>query len=321
MRYELRIPVIGTVRIKRDHAVEVEGVRFDYLAEPEGLLTDVAASVAVGSDAIKTFGGPGERGVAREYRIEGAEEAHSRTLHALQHLESHLSFAAEGTVTAFDWQDIAWKLIPENDAERRDLKIFGGRVTGRYPELGSRLGTPLLDFAARATVTREDTAVPKAFWREAHNEFAQQRYIQAFYNFYFVIEGLFGRGRSSEPAMVKQLLGSDDFKSAVSKTLAILKADRRHFNDMKQLYDDERHLPVDIEGTTKLLVRLRNRLHHYSTHNPRPQGTPFDQSKWESLAWFSMGIATNVLTARDLSKGRFYVAGAQNLFTVERGKR
>jgi hypothetical protein len=155
---------------------------------------------------------------------------------------------------------------------------------------------------AMATQSREHTAIAKSFWQEADREFQAERYIQSYYNLYFILEGLYAGGRFREKAVADAFTRSPDLVNSTQWMLRQLRqfaANPYHLNRLERLFRDEA-CEMDVPGTHRLIVRLRGRLHHYAPRNPKFQPIPFNQEHFQSPAWFLMGLTTHLIMILDL---------------------
>jgi hypothetical protein len=124
-----------------------------------------------------------------------------------QELESLL--ALTHNVKRIHWDALHYKLLFDTPEERKITGVTGFKLTWDYPDL-PKLATPEHLYAAVATKERmASLTVPLAFWREAHKDFTQHRYINAFYNFYFILEGLYGGGQWRNQEVAKEFKNSE----------------------------------------------------------------------------------------------------------------
>jgi len=307
MRYRVSTEVLGNALVRENLVVDAGDIRFEFITARASRLSHVAASIPVPPGTIRSFWEPGNT-TFRYGGITGHANTHQRVLGALRSLESHIAFSAQGAIEAFSWDKLEVELIPESPEDVAPLRKLGVRRS--YPELTAGLGEDLLRMVALATQSHKQTEVAKAFWREAQREFHSQHYIQAYYNFYFVLEGLYARGKSSEKQVVRAFGQSQELAGATNCMLTALRADPYHLKNLSPFFEEE-GIPVDVPGTHALIVRLRGRLHHYSPGSSKLQPTPSNQTYLESLAWFMMGLTTQVIATLDVAIGPMMVARSQ----------
>lgn len=280
-----------------------DNVRVTFV-ETAGMLTEVRVEApcdAADFASSITPGGPG--GVKFSIRVTRNEDLHQRLLKALQGVESEVAFLIDG-LDRLRWDTLTEERIPQSDAERDMLSIPSMRR-----DIGIRHHNDLLkpDHVQELFIRfpyPPELAIPKAFFREGMAEFRQERYLQAFWSFYFVLEGLHGNGRSSEREVVNAFLGSEHLvRMAEDVFVKNVASASQHIANLTRLCETMR-IEVGAEGLLRLIVRARNLAHHLS---PRPTSLtpdPFSQSQFFSLAWASMGLAVTAIGFAELKLGR-----------------
>lgn len=126
-------------------------------------------------------------------------------------------------------------------------------------------------------------------------EHAELRFVQAFFNFYFFLEGLFGGGKTKNYQVEKAFLASPPLVAACAKALKSiedLRPRRDHYAVIKQWLGD-RGLEWSPEDVLRILVRMRGDLHHFSTKRRRRSGHPLNQRSYETLSFLTMTICVN----------------------------
>jgi hypothetical protein len=211
----------------------------------------------------------------------------------LQYLESLGAFWFG--VTRIHWEEAEERWIPETDAEERELNVYAHSSKLNYPPRRALLD-PL--HMARLLANREaflEMVVPLSFYREGMNDFRTHRYVNAFINFYFFIEGLFSEGKTKNRQVVEAFLRSDTLKGA---TGAAIKRMNRPENSAHRVSLDEflreEGCEDSIEGVLKLLVQVRGNLHHFSVASTKRKGHPLNQADFRSMAYIVLTIATAV---------------------------
>jgi hypothetical protein len=129
----------------------------------------------------------------------------------LQHLESIL--ALSGNLKMVKWQKTTLEYYPETEAEHARIQILPAWFF--VSELKIDDPTPLERNVLERLVKGKDIftplVAPMAFYREGRNEYRNGRYIDAFFKFYFVIEGLFGNGEWRTKEVTHELIKSKVF--------------------------------------------------------------------------------------------------------------
>ena len=136
------------------------------------------------------------------------------------------------------------------------------------------------------------------------NEFNSRRYINAFYNFYFVLEDIYGEGKTRNKDIAKTFRESTDFIEITEWMLkGFLKKDNRHNSNIQRFCDEEK-VTYDVGGLIDLLQKIRGNLHHYSSKSSKHLGTPFTHEEFESIAFLTMGLALQTILRKivDINK-------------------
>jgi hypothetical protein len=300
VRFGLKADVHGKVYLPNSFVIERDGVLFEFEAAPDGMLSTVTASMHVDAETFAATIGPGSGQSKATFNLTGDPALSSRLSQHLQALESHLAFSSGGALESIEWSTPEELRIPESDEEKPLAAISGFRVN--YP--GNRQNVVLIpEVAAQliAAVFREDDddlVVLKAFWREGMNDYNDRRYIQAYYNFYFVVEGLYANGKSSEAQVLKAFQRSSELNEITEHAVKNIQADEAHWQRMREILSSM-GCDETPEGFQQLLVRLRGALHHYSIKNRRVQANPLAELQFHTAAWFAMHFALLGLLHQD----------------------
>jgi len=207
----------------------------------------------------------------------------------LQQLESLL--ALTHNVKRIHWDKLKYDLILETEADRKITGVTGVAITWDYPDV-PRLAKPEHLYMAVATKERlNNLTVPLAFWREGLRDHIQHRYINAFYNFYFILEGFYGGGKWRNHQVADEFKNSDlaNFLDPHLKdkilTDPIMSKRLTEMIDAMNVNNAGRanHTPqsLDVDGIITLIVDTRGSLLHFNLINP--QGTPFNHQDYRHL--------------------------------------
>lgn len=129
--------------------------------------------------------------------------------------------------------------------------------------------------------------VPFSFVREGRTEFDAGRFINAYFSFYFFIEGLYGKRKTQDRHVREALKSSKHVRAAVEEAMAIVEGpstehlllDLHHFLKLK-------NKEYEVDGLIDLIVRLRGDLHHFQHGGSGLSGHPLNQSDFEAPAYF-----------------------------------
>ena len=133
--------------------------------------------------------------------------------------------------------------------------------------------------------------VPLEFYRRGADDSFREQYVEAIFNFFFVLEYLFGEGQFRTAHLVKNFLAS-------SKLLAGLAEARSQFlgavrsEDVAKRFRKKYGDPTDQE-VVQTIVELRGKLHHQSIK--RIKWHPALQKEFEMDAHFLGAVCQSVL--------------------------
>jgi hypothetical protein len=298
LRYRLKTKVEGDLVPTGNVATEHDGISYELATDREGRATEVVVSVQVSAEEFATYCGPGEGGTARTIRISGDPAVHKRLIAALQALESHLGFSCNGNLQRIRWDVVTIERVAENADEQALAAVQSYARERAYPRGSVRLKPETFRAIVAKSATYQELVLPKAFWLEGMNEFKQLRYIQAFYNFFFVLEDFYAEGKSAMSAVLKAFAGSTEFCHVVDWSLQRVFGYSEHRANLERFFAEER-CQRDTQGAQRLLLKVRGNLHHYSSRGARRRGTPRNQDDFQSIALLTMTMASYAIGLRE----------------------
>jgi hypothetical protein len=218
----------------------------------------------------------------------------------LQYIESLGSFWLG--ISRIGWGEAEIRWIPDSDEERESLKVSAITNKLEYP-------TPDVPFRAerlgRLLALRRELnylVIPMSFYREGRRDFAQHRYVSAFFGFYFFLEDLYGSGKTKNAQVLEAFRTSTQLTRAVAyaheqfETPAM--AQNRH--ELRKLVTALR-CEYSPSGLIEFLVEARGALHHFSQRSTRPKGHPLNQFEWRTVAL--LGVTVCVALIQLLANG------------------
>jgi hypothetical protein len=220
-------------------------------------------------------------------------ELYDSLIRELQYLESVLAFTGE--LEHIRWDAPTTNLIYEADAERASVVSGSLRLEKKWRVVPIKFAADKLQALIRDRHIIETAMVVQGFFREGKNELHQYRFINAFYNFFFVLEGLYGNGKTGTDKLRDEFWRSAAFSKVVSECGDFLCSDDASV--AKQLLEEltERGKEHTLNNVVDLLIDTRGSTHHFSVKSTKEQGTPFRQSEYEAIACFSYILASNAI--------------------------
>lgn len=203
----------------------------------------------------------------------------------LQSLESALSLY-------MPLREIGW-LYPETEVifEEGEEKTLGhlGAVKvnrGKIPprKVAEHMFVILVGIGLRA----HDITVLASFWREGESNWVSGKFINAFFNYYFVLEGLYGNKKTKNKQIGAEMLRSPGLIAQI-ETFNKGQHPLQHLQQLaKMLNVTDVPTPQDLIG---LLVSTRGKLHHFQNNPHREQGSPLVHDKYEGVAYLARQLA------------------------------
>ncbi len=216
-------------------------------------------------------------------------------IHELQLIESTLGIG--GNLKSVKWQKHRFEYYPETTEEVQRIEITPAWffLHDYAPDDSDEFTHEKLTLMVTERNKFQNAIVPMAFFREGKNDYRTGRYINAFQNFFYIIEGLFGNGKYKSEALITELKNSVVFNKFVQELID-------HANNIpskaeglprEQLEEILRKYKQDysVEGVIRYLVNERGRLHHFYLGSSIQQGNPFNHFDFKVSSVIAMGIA------------------------------
>jgi hypothetical protein len=305
MKYSLECNVSGKVMIGKKIEVTKGNKDFVLLPDKQGWLSSIKIVAKVADpQRFHPRIEPGDGRVAAKVIIERDSEMRQQLVREFQELESNLSFETMGCLKSIGWDEPKEEVIPETDEEKAQVSVSGFHLKKEYPDRPTKLDEKTFDHIVQTKHLYVSLVIPKAFFKEGINEFRLRRYINAFYNFYFVLEDLYGQGKTKNKDISKAFSASTEFRESLGWVIRdhVDKHEKHRANISK--FCTEEKVTYDVDGIIELLQKVRGNLHHYSGKSSKHRGSPFNQEDFESIAFLTMGLAVRAILQRIIGINR-----------------
>lgn len=301
MKYSLECGVDGKVIIGKRIEVTKRSKDFVLIPDKDGLLLSIKISAKVTKpEKFRSRVESGDGRATAKFIIKRDHELHQELIQEFQELESILSFNTNGALKRIGWDEPKDEVIPEDDDEKAQIGIAGFHVQKKYPDLTAKLDEKAFGDIVHTKHHYATLVLPQAFFKEGINEFNSRRYINAFYNFYFVMEDLYGKRKTKNKDITTAFKESTEFREFVSWIMANhIGTSPKHLSNIQRFCNEEK-VAYDIDGLTELLQKVRGNLHHYSSRSSKHLGSPFNHEDFESIAFLVMGIAVRAILQKIL---------------------
>lgn len=200
-------------------------------------------------------------------------------------------------ITQIDWSQAEWEWVAENKKEEEEINVPSANLKNHYNETHKEFS---LELVTKLLQKRNDLAyliIPLSFYREGCNDFNSFRYVNAYMNFYFYLEGLYGGGNTKNSAIEKKFKESKHIKLAVRKMIDHLKKSEysKHLKQL-QIFLKSEQCKLSVNGIIELIIRIRGNVHHFSIRSSKFQGNPLNQEAFESPAYLIMGLCIHTFS-------------------------
>jgi len=301
MKFSLECNVIGKVKIGKQITVRTESKEYILLPDNKGWLSSIKIIKRVANTQKYTSKiEPGEGESKAKITIEGDREEYLALVREFQELESVLSFTTMGSLRRIEWDVVKEEFIPETEEEKKQVSISGLEFGKEYPDYPSYLDVNSFYRIVQHKHHYRSLMVPEAFFREGMNEFHSRRYVNAFYNFYFILEDFYGQGKTRNKDITDSFKNSAEFMNILRWIMdEYIDKHVKHRMNIQRFCQEEK-VSYDINGMIDLLQKVRGNIHHYSSKSSKRLGTPFTQEDFESVAFMVMGLATRAISQKML---------------------
>ncbi len=290
MKWSLDCKVKSKIKIAHEIKFNHNDKEYVFYPNSNGFLEGIKIIVKV-EHPEKFYSKIDENEKPVKITIESDKELYNALIKEFWELESIMAFSAG--VRKINWENPEMKVICETPEEKANVKVFGVSWNKEYPDPERPMDEETLKEMVVSKDKYSSLTVIKSFWREGMNEFNSFRFIESFFNFYFVIEGLYGNGKTKNNNVKKELKKSSEFLSNLKNNMDEFAKPlfREHFDKVKEMLS-KMSKNYDSDGMICLIIKIRGVLHHFAKGSKLTQGTPFNQKDFNSIAFFLLGLST-----------------------------
>jgi len=301
MKLSLECSVEGKIKIGKQFRAVKGSKEYLLIPDDKGWLSKIKIIKKVAeSNKYSAKIGPGKGKVKHEIRITGDREERLELIREFQELEGILSFDTAGSLKSIEWDAPTEDFIAETEEEEKQVEVHNLGFAKEYPDYPASLDEEGFGRIIRSKEHYVSLIVPQAFYREGTNEFASRRYINAFYNFYFILEDLYGKGKTKNKDIAEEFRSSEEFRGFVDWVIKDINDKYAKHRISIERFCKEERVAYDTDGLIELLLKVRGNLHHYSSRSSKHKGTPLDNEDFESIAFLTMGLAARCILQRIL---------------------
>ena len=274
---------------------------YEFVTDDSGRLVKVIAIAHIERPALFASRWGFANNVVR-FEMHRDNELYGQVIAELQALESFAAFHLN--VKSFNWMFAEYEVIPENDDEARLAGIFKGPQF--YPFQPQ-------DQPARASAHDIETVVVHAgrfpelttlasYWREGMNDMRASRYINAFVQFYFILEGEFADGEHRSAQVRAKFRASRRFVGIIEKVINSLPTEASIYHELLlKLLRRTRSRKITVDSVLLLLTDARRQCHHFRTGDENKFATPLRHLDYEPIAYLALRLATGTIRSKGMA--------------------
>jgi hypothetical protein len=298
MKFGIEYPVLSLTTILGIIEVSLDNKIYIFSPNDDGFISKILIIAnAKNPDKFRSYLGPVPGDDTADHLITDLDEdLKEDIIKEFQELEALLSFK-------FNFKRVIWELsflrwIYETQDELKDNNVFTFQRQLGHLDIPTNATHEQLEELIKTKSRYTRLAVFMSFYREGINEYHSLKYINAFYNFYFVLEGLYGNKKWRNVEIENEFKQSNEFRTALTEVINnnIVSSTERHQEILALLTSKRRSL--DVDGMAHLIVQMRGALHHFSDDPTKIQGTPFSQERFGTMALILMELAEKLISQK-----------------------
>lgn len=203
------------------------------------------------------------------FQVKGDRDLYDSVIKDFQDLESLLSLSFN--VKGIDWNAETYAVICETPEEKAKARIYGFEVRGGFPDES----VEVTEEQFKETIERKDRlsqlTLFVSFYREGKNEYHDLKFINAFYNFYFVLEGMYGKGKTKNRDVANEFKKSaelrDFVQTVIDEHVLVSPNHQAQLTSMLKV----RNMSLGVDAILALIVKTRGDLHHFTGNPNKPR--------------------------------------------------
>lgn len=306
MKFRMECEVDSKTIIEKEIEIPYNGRKYIFYPGEDGTISRMAiiAEVEHPEKFYSELTPNPSEGVKLQVGGKADVELYESVVKDFQDLESLIAF--KYNLKSVKWDTPEYDLIFDSEEERQKANLSGFKAWKKYRDYTRKADDAgLLDLVSNMAKFRS-LITPMSFYREGLNEKNSFRYINAFYNFYFILEGLHGNKKTKNKAIEDQFKNSADFIGFVNTSLQYMQREKQEYHKKITEMLAGRGKSVTPESVIELVVSVRGELHHFNINPNRVSGSPFTHNEFEAIATLVMFVAMNALVHRivDVNEGK-----------------
>jgi hypothetical protein len=289
MKFQLECEVESLMKLPQPVLAEWDGKQLMFAANDQGYLARVTITAPVRDPtAIRTSAANAQNGtlVVKVSSEPGLTEELIKDLQAVESI-----FGYQFNLTRIAWRFAKVNILCDTPEEKEQVEVTNWCIKTEICDIPTEFDANQFHAAIESALRCRDLASTMAFYREGLNDLRDLRYINAFFNFYFVLEGLYSNGKWKTDAVKVEFKRSKILVHAISYAIqkGIPRPWRLDRPDVLAMLNKMRK-KLDVDGVIHLLAYTRGDLHHFAKNSKTVKASPLTQDNYESLSRFTMEI-------------------------------
>lgn len=309
MKIRYRFPVKGHLRLSEPFSLLSEGREFAFELDAKKTVTHVSVVVPVSSTDLPVLTQDPKPGVKLHVAMQSPDLA--GVLSIVRTLEGFLSTFAVITVDAFQ-VELTW--LPESPQEKDSLQLLSFSTAKQMlaPEQFTIHPSALAGQAVLKIKELQKYEFALSFFRSGRQALEEQRYIDAYYSFYLILESLFAKGHFKNAKVKIEFRNCSVLQKAITNALANVSAVLvKHQGPYAYGTFEQRYKGKTSFQISDRFVDLRGFLHHHNQKHPEAWH-PSKQDEYQFDSGFIAQACLGVLS--ELTYGSVLNAETAALF-------
>lgn len=301
MRFRLLAEVDGMVFIKDPITLISNDYLYEFFSDTNKKLVKIGISKHVPKEMEDSFGldiKPGKGEMKAVFDFKSDDKFYEELIRKLKELESHLGFSTVGGLRRIYWENPNIEYVPENNSIEETVKASSIKINKQHVDKKFPVSEIFIVEIIKQIEEQEYLFIPKSFWLMGSNLYKNFQYVLSFYQFYFVIEGLYANGKFHNKDVLKEFRKSSEFNRICNNLLNDLKIKLPEFFQRLNQSLTEEGLDYSSSGIQEYIINMRGRLHHYSSKSPLDKPTPMNQDRFKNVAFIMMWISSQSILSQ-----------------------
>jgi hypothetical protein len=263
MKCRYLFSIEGDLRPDLVFPFEANGLRYEFQRDKSGFLTGIKVTVEVPDCTLW----PKFTRISGSVPVANIQVPSPRLLQIRQDLRVVEGLLAPYGLHSINLSEPKQEWVPEDEKEKAQLSVYSSHHRRSHMPRGKAESSPfslvVLSILAAKQVAPFELAI--TFLRKGYLDMEEWRYIEAIYDFYFMLETLFGNGKTKNADVQREFLASPilfgSIKKAISdpKNLNLFLSDPECTTSFQIKYQSK--TPEEIIAS---MIKLRGFLHHQS---------------------------------------------------------